>query len=166
MSHEKRSRILLWLMLALCLLPVLASSALYFGRVPAGGGSYGVLLPTRPFPAAASPAWPKGRWVLAGVVSSPCDGACRQRQFTLRQIRAAQGEAAARLSRAALMAAAGPAPEAGVAVLPAPRSGVRGDGFYLVDPLGNQVLFYADDQEPRRIIQEVARVLKTNNGLG
>ncbi|QEL56898.1 hypothetical protein [Chromobacterium paludis] len=169
MKCIERGRAILLGMGLLCLAPVLAAWLAFVLLPPAGGGSYGQLLPTRPFAAADHPGWPRGKWVLAAAQGAACLDRCRQRWFAMGQIEKAQGEAARRMTRVALLASSSPdwldAPhrlrhEPGD-VLPA-----GSQGFYLVDPLGNQVMFYRDGADPRRIIDEVAKVLKVNNGLG
>lgn len=134
---------------ALCVSPVVLSTALYFGAPPAGGKSYGTLLPTRPFADAAPGAWPAGRWVLVQYEAAPCDAACRDRLAGLERIRVAQGEQSNRLATLRL-STAGKAPGSRV----------------LVDPRGYQVLAYPASADPVRLIREVGKVIKTNNGLG
>ncbi|MBV8680901.1 MAG: hypothetical protein JO338_10700 [Aquitalea sp.] len=163
-----RGRWRLGLILLLCLLPWLAAWLSYRCWPPQGGQSYGQLLPTRPFAAAARSDWPKGRWVLVGQSRGACDQPCRQRLYTMRQIHLAQGEAASRLQRVWLYqhaAITAPPDTLQLAQLETAPP-LRGDGFYLIDPLGNQVLFYPDAARPDKIIKEVLLVLKVNNGLG
>lgn len=138
----------LWWMLLLSLLPVVGSTLLYFNWQPQRPAAVGQLL-AQPLPVAQQQGWPQGRWVLLSL-GGGCDAACRQRQFSMQQIRTAQGEAAER-----------------VQLLRQPnRAGLREDGFYLVDPLRNLVLFYPDGTAPTAVIREIGKVLKTNNGLG
>lgn len=138
----------LWLILLLALAPVVTSTALYFWWQPQATHSVGTLL-VQPLPVAQVQGWPQARWVLLSV-GQGCDAACRQRYFAMQQIRTAQGEAAERVQL----------------LQQANRSGLREDGFYLVDPLRNLVLFYADGTPPTAVIREIGKVLKTNNGLG
>ncbi|WP_081666286.1 hypothetical protein [Pseudogulbenkiania ferrooxidans] len=169
MKSINRGQVALLAMGLLCLAPVLAALLAYWLLPPQGGRSYGQLLPTHPFAAAAQPQWPRGKWVLAAVLGTECHGRCQQRWHAMRQIERAQGEAAGRLTRVALQVSE-QAPRLDVphrlphsteSALPAGNL-----GFYLVDPLGNQVMFYRDGADPRLIIDEVAKVLKVNNGLG
>jgi hypothetical protein len=165
--NKRNARIKLLLMMALCSSPVIASWALYVARVPLGQKSVGELLPTQPFSAAASAAWPRGKWVLASVTRDGCDEACRQHLFAQRQIQTAQGEDASRLQRVLLSNSSATKPEGTVLVSMAADSlPQRGNGLYLIDPLGNQVMFYPDRADPTKVIREVGRILKTNNGLG
>lgn len=168
MSPGRYSRLVLLLILLLCLLPLLAAWFSYRYWPPAGGNSAGELLPTQPFAAASRADWPGKRWVLAGQFQGRCKQACQQRLFTMRQIHLAQGEAAGRLRRVLLYSAAAPAAAEGFVQLAvaSDRLPARADGFYLIDPLGNQVLFYPDALRPDKIIKEVQQLMKVNNGLG
>ncbi|POA97565.1 hypothetical protein C2134_17215 [Chromobacterium sinusclupearum] len=168
MKSIDRGRAALLGMGLLCLAPVLAAWLAYLLLPPGGGASYGQLLPTRPFVAAASPEWPRGKWVLVSALSADCRDRCRQRWHAMSQIQKAQGEAAERLTRVALVVSARPAAldvPYRLQHSPAHALPAGSQGFYLVDPLGNQVMFYRDGADPRRIIDEVASVLKVNNGL-
>ena len=148
MQSHKQGRWPFILIVLCCTAPVLASWLAYYVWQPAGGLSYGQLL-VQPLAIAQQTAWPQGRWVLLSS-GDGCDLRCQQRQFAMRQIRTAQGEAAKRLVARHVPA----------------TGGLRNDGFYLVDPHGNAVLFYPDGAQPGGIIREIGRVLKTNNGLG
>jgi hypothetical protein len=39
-------------------------------------------------------------------------------------------------------------------------------GIYLLDPLGNQVMRYARDDLPAKVIKEIGRLLKNNQAIG
>ncbi|BBF87302.1 hypothetical protein DLM_3718 [Aquitalea magnusonii] len=166
MSPRAAGRLRLLAMLALCLLPLLAAWFSYRFLPPVGGKSDGEMLPTRPFAAASQQAWPRGRWVLVTQAVGACQQACRQRLFVMQQVHLALGEAAPRLRRVLLQDRPFTA-DGGVLRLPSPRLlAPERPGFYLIDPQGNQLLFYADTLPPERIIRELAMVLKINNGLG
>ena len=156
------------LILSICLLPVALSSGLYFsGAVSGGGNSYGQLLPTQPFVAAAAAGWPKNQWALARVDDGPCDPGCRQRLFVLQQIRAGQGEYQDRIARVRVRLDGVHEPLPGVVAvsLAQPAVNTARNGYYLIDPLGNQVLFYPDSADPVRVMRELGKVIKTNNAL-
>lgn len=169
MKSINRGRAALLAMGLLCLAPVLAAWLAYWLLPPKGGRSYGQLLPTRPFTAAVQPGWPRGKWVLTAVLGAECHGRCQQRWHAMRQIERAQGEATARMTRVALQVADPSAPLEVPHSLPHEAETelpAGNQGFYLIDPLGNQVMFYRDGADPRQVIDEVAKVLKVNNGLG
>lgn len=164
--RRQRSRRALLLMAALCLAPVLGAWLAYRWMPPQGGHSYGVLLPTRPFAAQGVPGWPAGKWVMVRVEDLRCDAACEARARTLRQLRLAQGEAAEQVARVVLRTDDHPASAAeGEIALSVPGLKVTSGGFTLVDPLGNQVMFYPDDADPARVMGEMTRLFKTNNAL-
>lgn len=167
-GEPRRMARLKLLLIALCAVsPVLGSYLAYYLLPPAGGKSYGQLLTVAPLAAARQAGWPQGKWVLLTMQDGRCADSCKQRRFVLKQIHMAQGEALDRLQRVELRSSgAGPLP-AGVLGLPLDTAaGLRRDGYYLVDPLGNQVMFYSDQAEPVKVIRELSRLLKTNNGLG
>jgi len=171
MSNQRHARFKLAMMALLCISPVLASWGLYRSGWVEGGHSYGQLLPTEPFAASRESGWPRERWVLVSIEPAACEATCQQRRFVLRQIQAAQGEAADRLVRVRLQPAAAAlrSDDNGVVTLVASKhlgQLTERPGYYLVDPLGNQVMFYPDSADPTRVIRELTRVLKTNNGLG
>ncbi|KZE33295.1 hypothetical protein [Crenobacter luteus] len=166
MSLRNLARLKLLLLALFCASPVLGSWVAYQARLPAPGKTVGLLLPTQPFAVAGAPAWPKGQWVLAVVAGVSCDARCEERLFAARQWHRAQGEAAARMRRVLVGEPGGPALEGVRRVAGGAAAAALEGGVYLVDPLGNQVMFYRDGVAPTAAIREVARLLKTNNGLG
>lgn len=167
MSPRADGRLRLLGMLLLCLLPLAAAWFSYRFLPPEGGKSYGEMLPTVRFAAAAQQAWPHGQWVLVTQADEACQAVCHQRLHAMRQVHLALGEAAPRVRRVLLDDGAVARAGEGVLQLP-PAQPVRSvrQGFYLIDPQGNQLLFYADTLRPERIIRELAMVLKVNNGMG
>jgi len=163
-NHARRQFLLI---AALCASPVLASWAMYSARVQVGQKSIGQLLPTQVFEPARGAGWPSGKWVLTSVTRQGCAADCQSRLFALRQIHVAQGEYADRLQRVLLSPEQLAVPDGtrllqvAAAKLPPEKT-----GFYLIDPLGNQVMFYPDSASRTRVIREVTKILKTNNGLG
>ncbi|MBV1776558.1 cytochrome C oxidase subunit I [Burkholderiaceae bacterium DAT-1] len=169
----------------LTIVPVVAAMASYFIWKPSGGQSYGELLHTKPVvdmrlldergQVAGLDAF-RGKWLLLVLAPSGCEQSCRDRLFASRQFRLAQGQDMERIRRVwivsdgtwpqkdALRAAEG----ADVRVL---ASDVALDGdtasaMYLIDPLGNQVMRYADDANRQKVIKEIGKLLKNNERLG
>ncbi|MBK8509397.1 MAG: cytochrome oxidase assembly protein [Candidatus Competibacteraceae bacterium] len=123
----------------------------------------------------------RGRWVLVYVGSADaCDARCRTGLYDMRQVRLALGKDIDRI-KTLLLLDARPTPEwrqwlsaehaatvVGVAddtqrtaLLSAfPRSGQAGDWVYLLDPLGNLLMRYPVDVEPRGILKDLQRLLK------
>ena len=188
MSKEApiKSRWTLWLIIALCVAPVIASYIAYYVAPPAGHTNYGELLNAPPMPDTAlrlNDGKPfafsalRGKWVLLAVDSAQCNEACQRKLFALRQLRLAQGKEMDRIERAWLISdAAAVAPKlleeyrgtwlirvgAGdiLKSLPAPRPVT--DYIYVLDPLGNVVMRYGSDADPTRIIKDLTRLLKTS----
>jgi len=191
MSNEKpkKSLLSLWLLLVLCAAPVVASYVAYYFWQPSGHVNYGELIGPRPLPDArftladgAPFPWHnlKGKWVLAIVDSGNCDAYCQSKLLYMRQARLAQGKEMDRIERAWLIADdAKPAP-ATVAeyqgtwliraadseflkLFPAPRASA--DHIYIIDPLGNLMMRFPRDADPRKMVKDIARLLKAS-GIG
>ncbi len=167
MVHRQRSgRLVLILLALLCAAPVLSAWWIIRVSPPAGGTSYGMLLPTRPFPPAAAPGWPAGKWVLVTREEASCPAACQSLRHTVRQLRTALGEGASRTAIVHLVEGRSPVKAREELSLVAEGATLDQGHFLLVDPLGNQVMSYPADADPKRVIRELGHVLKTNNGLG
>jgi cytochrome oxidase Cu insertion factor (SCO1/SenC/PrrC family) len=185
-ENAHNSRRILWLIAALCVLPVVAAYFAYYVAPPGGHTNYGELMNAPPLPDAhlrLADGTPfelgqlRGKWILLMADSAHCDEACRRTLFTLRQLRLSQGKDMERIERAWLISDNDPL-AGGVAEdyrgtwfiragasdllgrLPAERS--PAEHIYLVDPLGNIVLRYAREAEPGRMIKDIARLLKTS----
>jgi cytochrome oxidase Cu insertion factor (SCO1/SenC/PrrC family) len=124
-----------------------------------------------------------GKWTLVYIDDAACGEKCRNRLYQMRQVRLAQGENLRRVQRLFLvtgvsdsadlstiladypdMAAAWLSPGQAEAI--APVFSVEGismqgaDNIYLVDPLGNLMMYYPPDADPRGMIQDLQRLLK------
>jgi cytochrome oxidase Cu insertion factor (SCO1/SenC/PrrC family) len=127
--------------------------------------------------------FPGRRWTLVYLGGAACGASCREKLDALQQIRIALGENMRRVQR--LFLASGAADDAGLQQLEAdypgmlaarlsskqaeeldPMFSVEGapapvDGnIYLVDPLGNLMMYYRPDADPRDVIQDLQRLLK------
>lgn len=191
MSNEKpkKSLLSLWLLIALCTAPVVASYVAFYFMPPSGHVNYGELIETRPLPDArlaladGTPLqWHqlKGKWLMVTVDTGACDAECQRKLLYMRQVRLAQGKTMDRIERVWLITdAAQPAETvireyqgtwliraAGSELLklfPAQRAAA--DHIYLVDPLGNLMLRFPRDADPRKMVKDLARLLKTS-GIG
>ena len=188
MSKEPviKSRWTLWLIVALCVAPVIASYVAYYVAPPSGHTNYGDLLNAPPLPDAPlrlADGTPfvisalRGKWVLLVADSAQCNETCQRKLFTLRQLRLTQGKEMDRIERAWLISDdSAIAPKltedyrgtwlirVGAAdilkSLPAERP--VADYIYVLDPLGNVVMRYGSDADPSRIIKDLTRLLKTS----
>jgi hypothetical protein len=185
----RRSNATLWLILAVCLAPLLASYALYLLWQPSRFVNYGELIdpplllgdlsvPRRdgePFAFAGL----KGKWVLMTVDSGECNESCLRKLYYMRQLRLAQGKDQERIERVWLIndqhqpAARIEQEYPGMiqvklkdgqfpASLPAPVASAQ--HIYLIDPLGNLMMRFPPDPDPNRMKKDIAKVLKLSSG--
>jgi hypothetical protein len=176
----------LWLILALTITPVAASYLLYYFWPPARTVNYGELIEPRtlPDPALAltdgSPfrlSQLKGKWVLASVDAGRCDAHCDRKLVYMRQLRLTQGKNADRVERVWLVSDdATPGGETtaqyqgtwivrarGAGLIerfPAPAAAT--DHIYLIDPLGNLMMRFPREPDPRLMIKDLVRLLKAS----
>ena len=167
---------------ALALAPIVAAFVVYYLFPRQAATNYGTLLPTAPAPqitgtrADGSPfrlEELRGRWVLLWGTAGDCGPACDKALYASRQARTMQGKDQDRIVRALLVVGtAAPAP----ALLAQHRDVVvarivegaldrlpGGSGhLYVIDPLGNIVLRYADDPDIRGIANDLTRLLKAS----
>ena len=167
-------------------MPTVAAWLAYFVWPPESRANYGELieprrlrdpelqlLDGRPFRISQL----RGKWVMLQIDSGACGEGCRQKLLYMRQARLAQGKAMGRIERVWLLTDTA-VPDgaiasefegtqivradenANLAEFPASRS--RADHIYVVDPLGNLMLRFPRDPDPRRIVKDLARLLKAS----
>jgi hypothetical protein len=181
-SPPRRKPLTLWLILAVCAAPIIASYVAYYIWRPSGHVNYGELLEPRPLPDTALAALDgsslklselKGSWVLLLPASAECDERCRASLVYIRQIRAAQGKESDRIERVWLLTDDGTPPgdvlagQAGLRVVRGRGSDVlralpngAGGRIHVVDPLGNLMMRFPENADPRRVLRDVARLLR------
>jgi cytochrome oxidase Cu insertion factor (SCO1/SenC/PrrC family) len=183
-AQRKRSLTSLWLLLALCAAPVVASYVAYHFWQPSGQVNHGELLPPQPLPDAhfrlidGTPFQLhqlKGKWVLVMADSGRCDAFCQRKLVYLRQVRLAQGKEKERIERVWLITdeerpeAALLAQHEGAWAIRAAGSGLLellpvkdalGDHVFVIDPLGNLMMRYPPDFDPRKMVKDIARLLR------
>lgn len=130
----------------------------------------------------------QGEWTFVYVHQGACEASCVQQLYKMRQVRLTQGKNIDRLQRLMLWDASGVDaahrdqlqqhfPGQVSAILPNSASALlavfaidkqaplAGERLYLVDPLGNLMMMYGPDDDPRGIIKDLERLLKYS-GLG
>ena len=167
-----------------CTLPLIASYALYYLWRPDSTVNYGQLLSPQPLPKevltsiAGKPfdfSSLKGRWALVLAESGACDARCEQSLYFIRQVRKAQGEHQDRIERVWLLNdATAPQPRLveaidgmhivraeGSATLAAlTREPAHARAIYLIDPLGQLMMRYPDEPDPKKMIKDFQRLMK------
>jgi len=184
------SRLKLWLVIAICAAPVIASYYAYYFVRPDARSNYGALIdPQRPMPAlhlktldgrAFDNAQLRGRWVILMVAGGDCAAACTDRLYHLRQVRLTTGKDRDRVLRVWLIPDAAPLPTTvireydGTEMLRADPAEIASwltvngttDGYadhiYMVDPLGNLMMQFPRDADPNKTKRDVAKLLRAS----
>lgn len=164
--------------------PLIAAFWLYYGAEslqPSGRTNHGLLLEpivnleevaTNPGRAG----WVRDRWVLLYAHDGECGSTCRDALHTLRQSRLMLGQDMDRLARVFLHGQAPPdrvfleeqhpglitlVDRALQRELEAIRpSGRAAGGYYLVDPLGNLVMYFPPDIVPGDMVDDIEHLLE------
>ena len=100
----------MWLVLAVCAAPVVASYLAYYAFPPPGRTNYGTLIqPARPLPPtllstdvqgrAVALAALKGQWLLVVVAGGACDARCERALWIQRQLRESLGRERERVDK-------------------------------------------------------------------
>lgn len=123
-----------------------------------------------------------GKWLMVYYAPSVCDESCDQNLYKMRQVRVALGKDMDRMQRMLLTTPqpANPtldksletdyldtyhaviAPAAMQQFLPtdfAKSVSTKGGGLFLVDPLGNVMLYYPPDADPEKLLKDLTRLL-------
>ena len=167
-----KPRTTLLLIALACVSPfVLATLAYHFEWAGGSAGNYGELIPPKPLSGPPLDAL-KGKWVLVSFDKAGCDAYCERKLYFMRQTRKARGKEQPRLERLWMLTDAGtPAPALLAAIegtrVVAPNDafiknfpGNPSDHIYLIDPLGNLMLRFPRDPDPKKIVKDLQRLLK------
>lgn len=187
-SHWRRFRTL-YLLIAVCVAPVVASYLAYYVFTPTERTNYGLLIePQRPLPALALRALDgaafdvkqlRGSWLMVKVDGAACTEPCRQQLWLMRQLRTMQGKDADRIERVFLVTDGAALDAAllrdyeGMQVLRADRgelerflpadAGARiEEHIFLIDPLGNLMLRWPREPDPNRMKRDLSKLLKAS----
>jgi cytochrome oxidase Cu insertion factor (SCO1/SenC/PrrC family) len=158
------------------------------GRVNAGE----LIDPARPLPALAlplasgdaqtNPSFLKGKWTFLYVQKGRCDDECRKHLYDTRQVRIALDREMRRVQRVfiadgeccdltelkqahpdLIVIRASPADVALLALLPMREGALNSHRVYLIDPLGNAMMFYAADAKPKGMLEDMKRLLRLSS---
>lgn len=189
-SHWRRYRAL-YLLIAVCVAPVLASYFAYYVLPPSGRTNYGELvLPQRPVPPLAlarldgtrvDAASLRGQWLMLQVDEAACGPACQRKLWNMRQVRLTQGKDRDRIERIWLIVDDAPletmllreydgtlflraqrAQLEPLLALPADAGARLTDHIWLVDPLGNLMLRWPKDADPNRMKKDLTKLLRAS----
>jgi hypothetical protein len=187
-----RGRRMLFVILAICAAPVVASYFTYFVVRPTSRTNYGTLIePTRNLPdlalrnldgAPVRARTLRGQWLLVAVGPAACAGACERRLYLQRQLREMLGADSDRLDKVWFVTDDGPvAPPLRAAIEQgAPVTALRvdrdalaawlapapghalEDHLYLVDPMGEWMMRMPADPNPARVKRDLALLMRAS----
>jgi hypothetical protein len=188
-ARTRAGRWKMLLLLLVCAAPVIASYFTYYVVRPEGRRNYGELIdPQRPLPAiegidaqgrvVALPSL-KDQWLLISVGDSSCDAACEKRLYLQRQLRETLGREKDRLdwvwlrtgdadlspglAQATAAATVLRVDAAALAAWLAPAAGQRiEDHLYVVDPVGNWMMRFPVDLQPKKVKSDLERLLRAS----
>ena len=189
-KQKKRGRWKLLAVVLVCAAPIIASYLTYYVIKPAGRTNYGELIDPRayPIPALGSTTLDgkprtlddlKGKWIMLKVGGGECLEACQKQLFAMRQWRLMQGKNMDRVERVWLVTDSEPLDTMtirqydGMHMLRAQGDAVRkwlptevgtsaSDHIYLIDPLGNLMMRFPQDPDPRKVYKDIAKLLKAS----
>ena len=183
-TKQGKGRVQLLLIAAVFLGPLVLAAWLYFAAqdlTPEGRSNNGVLL--QPIvnlpdmlPGSALHAHNDGHWVLLYANTGACDEACKYSLYTLRQSRLMLGKEMDRLIRVFLRGDTAP----DTVMLAEEHEGLitlqdsslsdllynkkpddlEAGGYYLVDPLGNLVMYFEPEIEPGAMVEDIKHLLE------
>jgi len=129
-----------------------------------------------------SPQFLKGKWTLLYVQHGRCDDECRRHLYDTRQVRLALDRDMNRVQRVfigdgdccdfeelraahpdLMVIRASPADEPLLALLPTVSGAVNSHRVYLIDPLGNAMMFYAPDVKAKGMLEDMKRLLRLSS---
>lgn len=186
MTHEKgiAARLQLLLIALVFIGPLILAAWLYFGGTalqPEGRTNHGELLEPIVNIRDAVPESPlhehnDGHWLLVYPNEGVCDAACEFSLYTVRQSRLMLGKEMDRLGRLFLHGESLPdtvylaEEHEGLVALSDSRinallnnkrpKAVSAGGYYLVDPLGNLVMYFPPEIEPSDMVEDIKHLLK------
>ncbi len=176
--------------LAVCASPLIFSYFTYYVVKPSGRTNYGTLLDPRQYPMPqlgttdlqgkplALDAY-KGKWVMLQAAPGECQQACKDQLVKIRQLRLMQGKGMERIERVWLVTDNAPLdielmkviegarflrvkPDAIKAWLPVEPGSDVTDHLYLVDPLGNLMMRYPKNPDPKKVTKDIGKLLKAS----
>ena len=187
---RNRGRWKLFAVLMVCAAPLILSYLTYYVIKPSGRTNYGALIDPRQYPIPAMDSTTldgraekleqyAGKWIMLKVGGGECLEACQKQLFAMRQWRTMQGKNRDRVERVWLITDDQPldtmtirqydgmrllrAPAGAVAKwLPADSGTLPSDHIYLIDPLGNLMMRFPVDPDPRKVYKDIAKLLKAS----
>jgi hypothetical protein len=190
-KQQRTGRWKLFVVIAICAAPMIASYLTYYVIKPQSRTNYGTLVDPRAYPIPALGATTldgkpitldayKGKWMMVQVNDADCQEPCRKRLHDMRQLRLAQGKDMDRIERIWLITDDKPVetivmreydgtrmlrvnPDALKAWLPGEQGTTAADHIYMIDPLGNLMMRFPKDADPNKIKKDLSKLLKASS---
>jgi hypothetical protein len=190
-QQQSEGRWKLFLVIALCAAPVLASYFTYYVIKPTSRTNYGDLLDPRNYPipqlhatnldgTPASLDAYKGKWIILLVNDAQCTPACSEELLDMRQVRLMQGKEMDRIERVWLVTDDKPLDvrvvheyegthilrvkrESVDAWLHAGEQGTPADHIYIIDPVGNLMMRFPQKPDPYRMKNDIYKLLSASS---
>lgn len=186
MTVDAGKRLPAWLQLALLAMlfagPLILATWLYYGGslIPAGRTNHGALLEPimnlrDRLPNSALADLSEDHWLLVYANEAGCGEECREALYVLRQSRRMLGNDMERLLRVFLRGPTAPdrvfieEQHPGLALIEDPELNelletrrppeTSAGGFWLVDPLGNLVMYFPPDIDPGDMVEDIQHLL-------
>ncbi|MEO7403030.1 MAG: cytochrome C oxidase subunit I, partial [Burkholderiales bacterium] len=184
-AQRTRGRRVMLTVLAICAAPFVLATIAFYVWTPPRSTNYGELLPLQQPKFAAMRADGKPldlatfqpNWVLVSIDNAPCDDACKKKLFLTRQVRIAQGRDQDRVTRLWLVQGDAPLDPSSSAIVdnaivarPASSEDLarvfgpnRTSHVFLIDPLGNLMMRFPADPDPKGVMKDLSKLLRVNN---
>lgn len=189
-KQQSSGRWKLLAVLAVCASPLIFSYLTYYVIKPTGRTNYGVLLDPRQYPIPALDTTDlqgkpvtldayKGKWLMLQAAPGDCQQACKDQMVKIRQLRLMQGKGMERIERVWLVTDTAPLDIElmkvidGVRMLRVKRDAVSAwlpveagtdvtEHLYLIDPLGNLMMRFPKDADPKKVTKDISKLLKAS----
>ncbi len=189
-KQQSKSRWKLFLVIAICASPLIASYLTYYVIKPTGRTNYGDLIDPRAYPIPALAATTldgqptgldayKGKWIMLQVSDAACEEPCPTQLHDMRQLRLAQGKDMDRIERVWLITDDKPLetmlmrefdgtrmlrvnPDVLKKWLPTDKGTIAADHIYMIDPLGNLMMRFPKNADPNKIKKDISKLLKAS----
>jgi hypothetical protein len=190
-TSKEGGRWKLFLVIAMCAAPVIASYFTYYVIKPTARTNYGALIDPRNYPmpqmgASTLDGKPialdayKGKWIMLQVDDAACAETCKSKLLDMRQVRLMQGKEMDRIERVWLITDDQPLDtvlmrefdgtrmlrvkrEALASWLPVEAGDTIGDHIYVIDPLGNLMLRFPKNPDPYKMKKDFAKLLAASS---
>lgn len=189
-SLKRNGRLKMFVIIAICAAPMIASYFTYYVIKPQSRNNYGTLIDPVKFaiPELGSTTLDgapmtldtfKGKWVMLQVDSGDCQKACKDKLFEIRQLRAMQGKERERIEPVWLITDDKPLDKQGLlpfdgthmlrvnsallkAWLPTEAETTAADHIYLIDPRSNLMMRFPKDADPYKVKTDLSKLLRAS----